>query len=219
MTKNKKLKPPKPPKLPKPPKRSKPPKPPKPSKESKPGKVSNSIEVKVRLPITKVSVMSLLLAGLLSLMGYAGYLGVNSIWKFTHPQFNVSFDALKSLDYIARGVSIPPIPGPLFNTPDAPTIEAQTNYLKAINEYEVEFRTQYPQSKLLNLSDNELFNLGTSFCSAKKEAIEKSGDFSREEIVKNFQAKYVLRYPGIQGLGVYLDAIAQRAFDQLCGGI
>jgi hypothetical protein len=29
----------------------------------------------------------------------------------------------------------------------------------------------------------------------------------------------VLRYPGIQGLGVYLDAIAQRAFDQLCGGI
>ena len=210
MTKNKKLKPPKPPK------RSKSPKP---RKEPKPGKVSNSIEVKVRLPITKVSVMSLLLAGLLTLMGYAGYLGVNSIWKFTHPQFNVSFDALKSLDYIARGVSIPPIPGPLFNTSDAPTIEAQTNYLKAINEYEVEFRSQYPQSKLLNLSDNELFNIGTSFCAAKKEAIEKSGDFSREEIVKTFQAKYVLRYPVIQGLGVYLDAIAQRAFDQLCGGI
>jgi hypothetical protein len=203
-------------KKPKPPKRSKPPKQ---SKAHKAGNASNAIEVKVRLPITKVSLMSLLLAGLLTLMGYAGYLGVNSIWKFTHPQFNVSFDALKSLDYIARGVSIPPIPGPLFNTPDAPTIEAQTNYLKAINEYEVEFRTQYPQSKLLNLSDNELFNLGTSFCSAKKEAIEKSGDFSREEIVKNFQAKYVLRYPGIQGLGVYLDAIAQRAFDQLCGGI
>jgi hypothetical protein len=206
-------------KKPKPPKRSKPPKPPKQSKAQKAGNASNAIEVKVRLPITKVSLMSLLLAGLLTLMGYAGYLGVNSIWKFTHPQFNVSFDALKSLDYIARGVSIPPIPGPLFNTPDAPTIEAQTNYLKAINEYEVEFRTRYPQSKLLNLSDNELFNIGTSFCTAKKEAIEKSGDFSREEIVKTFQAKYVLRYPGIQGLGVYLDAIAQRAFDQLCGGI
>jgi hypothetical protein len=203
-------------KKPKPPKRSKPPKQ---SKAHKAGNASNAIEVKVRLPITKVSLMSLLLAGLLTLMGYAGYLGVNSIWKFTHPQFNVSFDALKSLDYIARGVSIPPIPGPLFNTPDAPTIEAQTNYLKAINEYEVEFRTKYPQSKLLNLSDNELFNIGTSFCTAKKEAIEKSGDFSREEIVKTFQAKYVLRYPGIQGLGVYLDAIAQRAFDQLCGGI
>ena len=204
MTKNKK------PKAPKAPKKSKP---------AKAGKASNSIEVKVRLPLTKVSLMSLLLAGLLTLMGYAGYLGVNSIWKFTHPQFNVSLDALKSLDYIARGVSIPPIPGPLFNTPDAPTSEAKTNYLKAINDYEVEFRTKFPQSKLLNLSDNELFNIGTAFCSAKKEAIEKSGDFSREEIVKTFQAKYVLRYPGIEGLGVYLDAIAQRAFDQLCGGI
>ena len=213
MTKDKKPKPPKPPK------RSKPPKPPKRGKAPKPGKESRSIEVKVRLPITKVSIMSLLLAGLLTLMGYAGYLGVNSIWKFTHPQFNVSFDALKSLDYIARGVSIPPIPGPLFNTPDAPTSEAKTNYLKAINEYEVEFRTQFPQSKLLNLSDNELFNIGMAFCSAKKESIEKSGNFSREEIVETFQAKYVLRYPGIEGLGVYLDAIAQRAFDQLCGGI
>ena len=207
MTKNKK------PKAPKPPKRSKPPKP------ANTGKSSNSIEVKVRLPVTKVSIMSLLLAGLIGLMGYAGYLGVNSIWKFTHPQFNVSLDALKSLDYIARGVSIPPIPGPLFNTPDAPTSEAKANYLKAINEYEVEFRTEYPQSKLLNLSDNELFNIGNAFCAAKKEAIQKSGDFSREEIIETFQATFVLRYPGIEGLGVYLDAVAQRAFDQLCGGI
>jgi hypothetical protein len=200
-------------------KKPKAPKAPKKSKPVKPGKNSNSIEVKVRLPITKVSIMSLLLAGLLTLMGYAGYLGVNSIWKFTHPQFNVSLDSLKSLEYIARNASVPPIPGPLFNTPDAPTIEAKANYIKAINEYEVEFRTQFPQSKLLNLSDNELFNIGTAFCSAKKEAIEKSGNFSREEIVKTFQAKYVLRYPGIEGLGIYLDAIAQRAFDQLCGGI
>jgi len=200
-------------------KKPKAPKPPKKTKPPKGGANAKSIEVKVRLPLTKVSLMSLLLAGLLTLIGYAGYLGVNSIWKFTHPQFNVSLDALKSLDYIARGVSIPPIPGPLFNTPDAPTSEAKTNYLKAVNEYEVEFRTQFPQSKLLNLSDNELFNIGTAFCSAKKEAIEKSGDFSREEIVKTFQAKFVLRYPGIEGLGVYLDAIAQRAFDQLCGGI
>ena len=209
MTKNKKPKPPKPPKSSKPTK---------PGKAPKNGKASNSIEVKVRLPITKVSLMTLLLAGLLTLMGYAGYLGVNSIWKFTHPQFNVSLDALKSLNYIAKNVSVPPIPGPLFNTSDAPTSEARANYLKAINEYEVEFRTQYPQSKLLNLSDNELLNIGTAFCSAKKEAIEKSGDFSREEIVETFQAKYVLRYPGIKGLGVYLDAVAQRAFDQLCGG-
>ena len=93
-------------------KKPKAPKAPKPSKPQKRGKNSNAIEVKVRLPITKVSIMSLVLAGLLTLMGYAGYLGVNSIWKFTHPQFNVSFDALKSLDYIARGISIPAIQGP-----------------------------------------------------------------------------------------------------------
>jgi hypothetical protein len=200
-------------------KKPKAPKAPKPSKPQKRGKNSNAIEVKVRLPITKVSIMSLVLAGLLTLMGYAGYLGVNSIWKFTHPQFNVSFDALKSLDYIARGISIPAIQGPYINNPDAPNDSAKANYLKAITEYEVEFRTQYPQSKLLNISDNELFNIGNAFCAAKKEAIAKTGDYSREEIVKAFQAKYVLRYPGIEGLGIYLDAVGQRAFEQLCGGI
>ena len=200
-------------KKPKAPKASKPAKPP------KRGMSSNSIEVKVKLPITKVSIMSLVLAGLLTLMGYAGYLGVNSIWKFTHPQFNVSFDALKSLDYIARGISIPAIQGPYINNPDAPSDSAKANYLKAITEYEVEFRTQYPQSKLLNISDNELFNIGNAFCTAKKDAIAKTGDYSREEIVKAFQAKYVLRYPGIEGLGIYLDAVGQRAFEQLCGGI
>lgn len=200
-------------------KKPKAPKAPKPAKPPKRGKSSNSIEVKVKLPITKVSIMSLVLAGLLTLMGYAGYLGVNSIWKFTHPQFNVSFDALKSLDYIARGISIPAIQGPYINNPDAPSDSAKANYLKAITEYEVEFRTQYPQSKLLNISDNELFNIGNAFCTAKKDAIAKTGDYSREEIVKAFQAKYVLRYPGIEGLGIYLDAVGQRAFEQLCGGI
>ena len=200
-------------------KKPKAPKAPKPSKPQKRAKNSNAIEVKVRLPITKVSIMSLVLAGLLTLMGYAGYLGVNSIWKFTHPQFNVSFDALKSLDYIARGISIPAIQGPYINNPNAPSDSAKANYLKAITEYEVEFRTQYPQSKLLNISDNELFNIGNAFCAAKKDAIAKTGDYSREEIVKAFQAKYVLRYPGIEGLGIYLDAVGQRAFEQLCGGI
>lgn len=200
-------------------KKPKAPKAPKPSKAKKPGKSSNAIEVKVRLPITKVSIMSVVLAGLLAVMGYAGYLGVNSIWRFTHPQFNVSFDALKSLDYIARGISIPAIPGPYINKPDAPSDSAKANYLKAITEYEVEFRTLFPKSKLLNISDNELFNIGDAFCTAKKDAIAKSGDYSREEIVSAFQAKYVLRYPGIEGLGIYLDAVAQRAFDQLCGGI
>ena len=201
------------------PKAPKPPKWTKIAKSRNSGTNPNTIEVKVRLPITKVSVMSLLLVGLLGLMGYAGYLGVTSVWKFTHPQINVSVDSLRSLEYIARNASIPPIPGPLFNTPDAPSAEAKANYINAVNEYEVEFRLLFPRSRLLNLSDNELFNIGTAFCSAKKEEIERSGDFSREKIVESFQAKFVLRYPGIEGLGVYLDAVAQRAFDQLCGGI
>ena len=200
-------------------KKQKAPKTKKPPKKSKGRKSSNSIEVKVNLPITKVSVMTLILAGLITLMGYAGYLGVNSIWKFTNPQFNVSFDALKSLNYISRGIPLPAIPGPYINNPDAPSDTAKANYLKAITEYEVEFRAEYPKSRLLNISDNELFNIGNAFCTAKKEAIAKSGEYSREEIVKAFQAKYVLRYPGIEGLGIYLDAVGQRAFDQLCGGI
>ncbi len=199
-------------------KKPKAPKAPKPAKPPKRGKTSNSIDVEVRLPVTKVSVMSLVLAGLLALMGYAGYLGVNSIWKFTHPQFNVSFDALKSLDYIARGIPVPAIPGPYINNPDAPSDTAKANYLKAITEYEVEFRAEYPKSRLLNISDNELFNIGDAFCTAKKDSIAKSGDYSREEIVKDFQAKFVLRYPGIEGLGIYLDAVGLRAFDHLCGG-
>ena len=192
---------------------------PKPPKPSKRGKSPNSIEVKIRLPITKISVMSLILAGLITLMGYAGYLGMNSIWKFTHPQFNVSLDSLRSLEYISENVSIPPIPGPLFNETDAPSDIEKENYLKAISEYEVDFRVQFPKSKLIFISDNELFNIGIAFCAAKKEAIEKSGDFSREEIIETFQAKFVLRYAGIEGLGIYLDAVGQRAFDQLCGGI
>ena len=189
-----------------------------PKKNVKKAKESKSIEVKVSLPITKVSMMSLLLVGLLTLIGYAGYLGVNSVWKFTHPQVNVSLDALKSLGYIARQVSIPAIQGPYINNPNAPNDTAKASYLKAITEYEVEFRTTYPQSKLLNISDNELFNIGEAFCTAKDDAIAKSGEFSREEIINAFQAKFVLRYPRIEGLGIYLDAIGQRAFDHLCGG-
>jgi energy-converting hydrogenase Eha subunit C len=189
-----------------------------PKKNAKKAKESKSIEVKVSLPITKVSMMSLLLVGLLTLIGYAGYLGVNSVWKFTHPQVNVSLDALKSLGYIARQVSIPAIQGPYINNPNAPNDTAKASYLKAITEYEVEFRTNYPQSKLLNISDNELFNIGDAICTAKKDAIAKSGEFSREEIINAFQAKFVLRYPRIEGLGIYLDAIGQRAFDHLCGG-
>jgi hypothetical protein len=199
-------------------KKPKAPKAPKPSKAKKPGKSSNAIEVKVRLPITKVSIMSVFLAGLLAVMGYAGYLGVNSIWKFTHPQFNVSLDALKSIGYIANKASMPAFPKPAFNNPGDPDSTEQGNYMKAISEFKTEFRIQFPGSQLLNISDNELFNIGSAFCKAKEEEKTKSGEFSREEIVKAFQAKFVLRYPRVEGLDVYLDGVGQAAFDHLCGG-
>jgi len=186
-------------------------------KPSKSSKSSNSIEVKVRVPVTRVSIMFILLIGMLTLIGYAGYLGVNSIWKFTHPQFKVSFDALKSLEYIAKDLVIPPIPGPLFIDADAPSDIAKINYLQAITEYEVEFRLQFPQSKLLNITDNELLNIGTEFCSAKRESIEQSGNYDRAKIIETFQSKFVLRYPRIEGLGIYLEAVGHRAFDELCG--
>ena len=200
------------------PKAPKAPKAPKPSKPQKVGKGSNSIEVKVKLPVTKVSIMSLLLAGLLTLMGYAGYLGVNSIWKFTHPQFNVSLDALKSIGYIANKAPMPAFPKPAFNNPGDPNSTEQGNYMKAISEFKTEFRTQFPGSQLLNISDNELFNIGSAFCTAKDEAKAKSGEFSREEIVRAFQAKFVLRYPRVKGLDIYLDGVGQAASDHLCGG-
>lgn len=203
---------------PKMPKAPKAPKAPKQPKASKSGKASNSIEVKVRLPITKVSVMSLLLAALLTLVGYAGYLGVNSVWKFTHPQFNVSLDAFKSLDYIARGVGIPPIPGPIFTNNVAPEDLAKANYLKAMSDYKVEFRTQFPQSRLLGISDNELLNIGWAFCTAKADSIAQSGDYSREDILETFESRFVLRYPGIEGLGIFLSAVSDNSLDQLCGG-
>lgn len=199
-------------------KKPKAPKPAKAPKTSKGSKGSKSVEVNVRLPITKVSIMSVILIGLLTLIGYSGYLAVNSIWKFTHPQFNISLDAFRSLEYIAKNISIPPLPGPTFINGEGPEDSAKVNYLQAINEYETEFRTQFPQSKLLNISDNELLNIGWSICKAKDAAVAESGEYSRADIVSTVQAKFVLRYPNIEGLGIYLDAVAQRALDQLCGG-
>jgi hypothetical protein len=181
-------------------------------------KESKSIDVKISLPITKVSFMSLVLVGLLTLVGYAGYLGVNSVWKFTHPQFNVSLDSFKSLGYIARGVGVPPIPGPNFINNVAPQDSDKANYLKAMSDFKVDFRTQFPQSRLLEISDNELLNIGWAFCTAKADSIAQSGDYSREDILETFESRFVLRYPGIEGLGIFLSAVAQNSFDQLCRG-
>lgn len=179
---------------------------------------TKSIEMKVKVPLTSTAFMSLILIGLLTLVGYSGYLAVSSVWKFTHPQFNFSLDSFRSLEYIAKNISIPPIPGPSFINGEGPEDSAKSEYLQAVSEYETEFRTKFPQSELLYITDNELLNIGWSICKAKKQAIAESGDYSKPEIINDFQAKFVLRYPKIEGLGIYLDAVGQRALDKLCGG-
>ena len=158
----------------------------------------------------------MLLIGLLSVIGYSGYLGVKSVWNFTHPQFNVSLDTFRALSYIAKGTEIPPLSLPTFPTDKAPAADFQTAYLAAVSEFKAEFRRDFPKSGLLNISDNELINMGWAFCEAKDEAIAKDGKFVKEDIISAFESKYVLRYPAMNGLGVYIDAIGQRAFDYLC---
>ena len=186
--------------------------------KNKQPKNSKVVDVKIKIPLTTVSITSFFLIGLLTLIGYSGYLAVNSIWKFTHPQINVSLDALKSLKYIAEGSSIPTFQRPAFNKPGDPGITQQGNYMKALSEYKTEFRAKYPESKLLKITDNELYNIGYAFCTAKSDSIAKSGEYSRDEIIESFQAKFVLRYRNIKELGEYIDAVGQRAFDHLCGG-
>ena len=174
------------------------------------------IQVKVKIPITTVSITTILLIGLLSGIGYSGYLGVKSLWNFTHPQFNVSLDTFRALAYVAKGTEIPPLSLPTFPVDKAPDINTQAAYLAVIGEFKKEFRIMYPKSGLLNISDNELINMGWAFCEVKAEAIAKDGNFDRDDIVSAFQSKYVLRYPGMNGLGIYIDGVGQRAFDYLC---
>ena len=174
------------------------------------------VQVKVKIPVTTVSITSILLIGLLSGIGYSGYLGVKSLWNFTHPQFNVSLDTFRALAYVAKGTEIPPLSLPTFPVDKAPDINTQAAYLAVIQEFKKEFRIMYPKSGLLNISDNELINMGWAFCEVKEEAIAKDGKFDRDDIISAFQSKYVLRYPGMNGLGVYIDGVGQRAFDYLC---
>ena len=174
------------------------------------------VQVKVKIPVTTVSITSILLIGLLSGIGYSGYLGVKSLWNFTHPQFSVSLDSFRALAYIAKGTEIPPLSLPTFPEDKVPDINTQTAYLAVIKEFRNEFRIKYPKSGLLNISDNELINMGWAFCEVKDESIAKDGKFDREAIISAFQSKYVLRYPGMNGLGVYIDGVGQRAFDYLC---
>jgi hypothetical protein len=174
------------------------------------------VQVKVKIPITTVSITSMLLIGLLSGIGYSGYLGAKSLWNFTHPQFNVSLDTFRALAYVAKGTEIPPLSLPTFPVDKVPDINTQLAYLAVMKEFKDEFRVKYPKSGLLNISDNELINMGWAFCEVKDEAIAKDGKFVRDDIIEAFQSKYVLRYPAMNGLGIYIDGVGQRAFDYLC---
>jgi hypothetical protein len=177
-------------------------------------KTSKSFQVKV--PLTGASFMSVLLIGLLTLIGYSGFLGVKSIWNFTHPKFNISADGFRALAYIAKSQGIPPLPFPAFTTNVTPDPTAQSEYLNQVSIFKSEFRTKFPGSKLLTLSDNDVLSMGDSFCKAKEKSVEETGSFNAEEIIAAHQAKFVLQYPTMSGLDVYLAGIGQRAFDNLC---
>lgn len=197
-------------------KKPKAPKAPKQQKAEKKGKPANSVVVNVKVPVTAVSVTSVLLVGLLALIGYSGYLGVNSIWKFTHPKINVSLDSLRALPYIASGETLPSFPTLPFPADRTPTSTDQETYLQAITEFKTEFRLDFPRSGLLNISNSEFLNMGAAFCETKNELVTKTGEFNPEEIISAYQSKYVLRYPGMKGLDQFLAGVGQRALDNLC---
>jgi len=174
------------------------------------------VQVKIKIPITTVSITSVLLVGLLTVVGYAGYLGVNSIWKFTHPKINVSFDSLRALPYIASGAALPSFPTLPFPVDRTPTSTDQEAYLNSISEFKGEFRIDFPKSGLLNISNSEFLNIGAAFCETKNDLITKTGEFNPEEIILAYQSKFVLRYPGMKGLDQFLAGVGQRALDNLC---
>lgn len=181
-------------------------------------KNQKSVEINVGVPVTKTSFMTLVVILLLSLMGYAGYLGANSIWKFTHPQLNISLDSLKSLGYIAKGAAIPPIAGPTFSDGFNLPEEKTGGYLQAIGDFKNEFRTKHPDSKLLQIPDTDLLNLGWSLCKAKAAEFSKTGAFDEKAAILAMKAKFILRYWQIDGLSEFLDGVGSRALQNLCGG-
>lgn len=186
-------------------------------KRNKKSVQSHSMEVKVDVPITKSGIMLVILILLISLVGYAGFLSVNSIWKFTHPKFNISLDAFKSLSYISKGVSIPPIAGPSvsngFNIP-----EDRTNkFLKSVTEYKNEFRNKHPNSNLISIPDTDFLNFAWSLCQLKESSIAKTGAFNQADAIFALKSKFILRYWNIGGLSEFLDGVSERALLNMCG--
>ena len=183
-------------------------------------KTTSSKSVEVKVPLTSTSFMAVLLSGLLALMVYGSYLGVKSIWNFTHPKFEISADAFRILPILIKGQFPGVIPTPTFDgSTTPPDGTAQMTYLQEVAKFKEEFRKDFPSSKLLSISTNDLLNMGWSFCKAKEKSIVDTGEFSRVEIIEAHQAKFVIPYLSVGGLDVFIDGIGNRALDHLCGGI
>ena len=179
----------------------------------------SSIEVKVNIPITGTSFTSLLLAILLVVVGYSSYLGVKSLWNFTHPKIGVSFDGVKALTYLIRGQNIPSIGLPKFSEKNPPSDLAKQEFLQSIREFRSEFVTKYPKSaRLMQMRDEIYLYYGASFCKAKEDSISKTGKYSAQDIINAHQSKVFFLYPRLSGLDVFIEGVGTRAFDHLCKG-
>ena len=178
---------------------------------------AKSVEVKVKVPLTSTSFMSIVLAVLIGSMGYSGYLGVKSIWNFTHPQFNISADAFRILPVLFDTGKLPTSPvtaGSLENPIDEVKKKA---FLDETRLFLNDFRKNFPDSKLSIVGDNDLVNMATSFCSAKSEALAKGETPDPDAIISAHLAKFVLQYPTIQGLSEFLTGVGNSAFKNMCG--
>ena len=163
--------------------------------------------------------MSIILIALMFSIGYSGYLGVKSLWNFTHPKFEISADAFRVLPELFKSGALPSMPVPV-QPRDVAVDDSKTQaFIQSVNTFKTDFRTKFPGSMLLNISDNDVLNMGYSFCSAKNKSIADGKTFNREEVVAAYQAKFVVQYPTVKGLSEYLTGIGNAAFDHLCGGI
>jgi len=182
-------------------------------------KPSATKSVEVNIPISKVSIASVILIGLMTVVGYSGYLGIESVWKFTHPQIKLSLDAFKSLPNLAKRIPLPANPLLTFSGINPPNEAAKTAYLQSITSFNHEFHAKFAKSSLTDLSDNDLLNIGMTLCQAKSEMLAAKGAFSADEIINAYQARLVLRYPSLLGLESYIAGIGHNALNYLCGGI
>lgn len=186
------------------------------SKRRKTKSVQSSKTVEVQFSFTKVTMMSVLILALTGLIGYSGFLGVKSLWDFTHPKFDISLENFKALGYIAAGQVVPNDSTDTTSEPLDPKIEeAQAAFMTGVREFQREFRLTYPNSPLLRIPAQELILMGNAFCSTKAESIV-NGEFDPADVIKSFQREFTLRYPQLSGIDEFIAGIGNEAFENLC---